>query len=90
MQTDTRGATWDEIIGCPLFRAGYEEIWRCQESAVDVRWSDAEQLSYERGRQFGVYVMTEERQRVALTKGGLVHPRAKLLLMMAQREKAVL
>ena len=50
---------------------------------------DPEQLSYERGRQFGVYVLTEERQRVPLMKGVFASPRAKILLMMAMREGAL-
>jgi hypothetical protein len=89
-QAATRIASYDEIIACPLFRAGYDEIWRALEPAVDVRWNDMEQTSYERGRQFGIYVLTEEKQRVPLSKGALAHPRAKLLLMLAMRERAVL
>lgn len=89
-QAPTRPASYDEIIACPLFRTGYEEIWRALEKAVDVRWSDAEQESYDRGRQFGIYVMTEEKRHVPLAKGNLAHPRAKHLLMMAMIERAVM
>jgi hypothetical protein len=53
-QALTRVASWSEIISCPLFRLGYDEIWRLHGSAVDIRWSDEERLSYERGRQFGI------------------------------------
>jgi hypothetical protein len=89
-QAATRQASYSEIISCPLFRDGYEQIWRAEENRTDSRWSDAEQLSYERGRQFGIYVMTEEERHVPLMKGGLCHPRASLLLIMAFRSGAVL
>lgn len=88
-QVQERTASWDEIICCPLFRRGYDEVWRSEPFAVERSWDDPEQLSYERGRQFGVYVLTEERQRVPLMKGVFASPRAKILLMMAIREGAL-
>jgi len=90
VQAATRTADYQEIVACPIFRMAYDEIWRGEGSSVDRRWSDAEQLSYERGRQFGIYVLTEEKQRVPLMKGPLCHPRASLLLMMAFRSGDVL
>jgi len=89
-QAATRRAGYAEIISCPLFRQGYEEIWRAKEHCIDCRWRDEESLSYERGRQFGIYVLTEEQQRVPLMKGALAHSRAELLLMMAFRSGDVL
>ncbi|MEN6306022.1 MAG: hypothetical protein ABFD96_25075 [Armatimonadia bacterium] len=89
-QAALRQASWDEILACPLFREGYDDVWRGDGPAVDLRWSDEEQLSYERGRQFGVYILTEERARVPLMKGALPSPRAKLLLMIAMRSGDVL
>ena len=90
VQAATRQASYDEIISCPVFRSGYEHMWRGDEPRVDRRWGDDEQLSYERGRQFGAYVRTEEGEHVPLMKGGLAHSRAKLLLMMAFRSGDVL
>jgi hypothetical protein len=90
MQTAERVATYDEIIADPLFRAGYEEIFNGLQSAADIRWNDQEQLAYERGRQFGVYVRHVEEERVPLVRGYLAHPRAKLLLMFAMRDGDVL
>ena len=89
-QYQPRAASCDEIIADPLFKAGYSEIWRGEEPAVDVRWSDAEQLAYERGRQFGVTVKAQGMGQVPLTRGYLPHPRAKHLLMMAMLDGAVL
>jgi hypothetical protein len=89
-QAATRQSTYSEILACPVFREGYEEIWRAEATAIDVRWSDEEQLSYERGRQFGLYVLTSESQRVPLQKGSMPHPRAVVLLMMAFRGGDVL
>lgn len=89
-QAATRSASWSEIVSCPLFRIGYEEVWRGEGSAVDIRWSDEEQLSYERGRQFGMYVLTEEKKHVPLHKGSMPHPRATTLLMMAMHSGDVL
>lgn len=89
-QAATGQSSYTEIISCPLFREGYEQVWRAHVHAVDRRWSDAEQLSYERGRQFGIYVLTEEQRHVPLTKGGMCNPRASLLLMMAFRSEDVL
>jgi len=89
-QAATRAASWSEIISCPLFRAGYEEIWRGEGCSIDIRWSDEEQHSYERGRQFGIYVLTEEKRHVPLQKGSMPHPRATTLLMMAMHSGDVL
>ena len=89
MQTDTRKASVNEVIRDPLFRRGYEEIWTCAEHAVDLRWDDQEQLAYERGRQFGIYVMTEEKRYVPLIKGGAISPRAQVLLVTAYYERAI-
>lgn len=90
VQAVERRATYDEVIADPLFRAGYAEVWDGQQPAVDIRWSDAEQLAYERGRQFGVVVKQQEGERVPLVRGYLAHPRAKILLMMAMRDGDVL
>ncbi len=90
VQAAVRQASWDEILACPIFRTGYEQIWRGDASRVDRSWGDDEQLSYERGRQFGLYVLTEEEQRIPLMKGALPSSRAKLLLMMAFRSGDVL
>lgn len=89
-QAAVRQGSWDEILACPVFRSGYEQIWRGEACCVDRRWGDDEQLSYKRGRQFGLYVLTEEEQRVPLMRGALPSPRAKLLLMMAFRSGDVL
>lgn len=86
MQVAERRATYDEIIADPLFKVGYEDFWRGQPSSCDFRWSDNEQLAYERGRHFGVYVKQFEEERIPLVRGYLVHPRAKLLLMLAMRD----
>ena len=86
IQANTRPASYDDIIADPLFRRGYEEIWRGDENAIDRGWSDNEQLAYERGRQFGVYVQAEGEGRVPLSRGYFPHPRAKLLLMLAFRD----
>lgn len=90
MQADTRRATTGEIIACPLFRSGYNEVWRGEDCSVDIRWSDVEQQSYERGRQFGVFVKTGEPRHVPLTRGGLAHPRALVLLALAFHDGSVL
>lgn len=89
-QAATRQASYTEIVSCPLFRAGYDQVWRAEAHRTDFRWTDAERLSYERGRQFGIYVLTEEQRHVPLMKGGICHPRASLLLMMAFRSGDVL
>ena len=83
-------ADYGLIIADPLFKAGYNEIWDGLEPAVDIRWSDAETEAYERGRQFGVVVKTQEGVRLPLTRGSLTSPRAQLLLMMAMRAGEVL
>jgi hypothetical protein len=90
VQAAVRQSSYSEIISCPLFRKGYEEIWRAQRHRIDRSWLDGEQLSYERGRQFGLFVLTEEQRHVPLMKGGVVSPRASLLLLMAFRSGNVL
>lgn len=90
VQAAVRQASYDEIISCPAFRSGYDHAWRGSEPRLDRRWGDDEQLSYERGRQFGIYVKAEYGEHVTLSKGGLPHSRAKLLLMMAFRSGDVL
>ncbi len=82
-QHAVRAASYDEIVADPLFRAGYNEVFSGQEQAVDIRWSDAERLAYARGRQFGLVVKRDEGKYLALARGFLAHPRAKLLLMLA-------
>lgn len=89
-QAAVRQASYSEILADPLFRTGYEEIWRAEGHAVDLGWSDEEKLAYERGRQFGIYVLTSEQQRVPLNKGALPHPRAVTMLIMAFRTGDVL
>jgi hypothetical protein len=89
-KAQTRAASYDEIIADPLFKAGYAEVWDGIDPAADLGWSDAEQLAYERGRQFGVVVRQQEGSRVPLVRGYLAHPRAKILLMMAMRDGDVL
>lgn len=83
MQNAERAATYDEIIADPLFRRGYDDYFEGRGGSADFCWSDEEQLAYERGRHFGVYVKHVEEERVPLSRGGLPHPRAKLLLLMA-------
>lgn len=83
-------ASYDEIIADPKFKEGYWEIWDGLLAALDIRWSEAEQRAYERGRQFGTVVMGLDEGRVPLTRGYLAHPRAKLLLVMAMRSGEVL
>lgn len=90
VQAATRQASYAEILADPVFREGYEEIWRGEATSIDIRWTDEEQLAYERGRQFGIYVLTSEGTRVPLTKGSLAHPRAQTLLIMAFRGGDVL
>lgn len=90
MQHAVRAASYDEIIADPLFKAGYNEVFNGQEQAADIRWSDDEQLAYERGRQFGQVVRRDEGCFLPLTRGFLAHPRAKLLLMLAMRGGEVL
>jgi len=90
VQAVERSASYDEVIADPLFRAGYAEVWDGIDPAIDLGWSDAEQLAYERGRQFGVVVRQQEGERVPLAKGALPHPRAKILLMMAMRDGDVI
>ena len=82
-QAATRQSTYSEIISCPIFRAGYDAVWHSKPPHIDRGWGDDEQLSYERGRRFAIYVLTEERLRVPLSKGAIPHPRAVVLLMMA-------
>lgn len=89
-QAEMRQASYSEILSNPVFREGYEEIWRGEPSSVDASWSDDDQLAYERGRQFGLFVLTSEESRVPLTKGSLPHPRAQTLLIMAFRMRDVL
>ena len=89
-QAAVRQANYDEIISCPVFRSGYDHIWRGSSPRIDRSWGDDEHLSYERGRQFGIYVQSEEGEHIPLVKGGLPHSRAKLLLMMAFRSGDVL
>lgn len=85
LQTVVRQAGYDEIISCPAFRKGYDHVWRGTPSRLDRGWTGAEHRSYERGRQFGAYVKSEEGRHVSLMKGALPSPGAKLLLMMAIR-----
>lgn len=89
-QAAIRQASYSEILSNPVFREGYEEIWRGEASSIDVSWSDDDQLAYERGRQFGIFVLTSEETRVPLMKGSLPHPRAQTLLIMAMRMRDVL
>lgn len=89
-QANTRCASYDEIIADPLFRAGYAEIWEGAERSCDARWSITEDLAYERGRQFGVYVRMQGEGQVPLMRGHLPHSRAKLLLMFAMKDGDVL
>lgn len=86
----SRGASYDEIIADPLFRRGYAEIWRGDVARASLDWSDAEQEAYERGRMFGAWVRHVEEEQVPLVRGGLAHPRARLLLMLAMRDGDVL
>lgn len=86
MQVAERPASFDEIISDPMFRAGYEDYWRGHPSSCDIRWADQEQLAYERGRHFGVYVKQFEEERIPLVRGAMPHPRAKLLLLLAMRD----
>lgn len=88
-QATTREASYEEIIADPLFKAGYDEIFQGLEPAVDIRWSDEECWAYERGRQFGLVVRDSEGRRLPLLSGALIHPRAKLLLMMAMLKREV-
>lgn len=89
-QALTRAASYEEIIADPLFKAGYHEVFDGLAAAADIRWSDAEQLAYERGRQFGEVIARDEGARLPLTRGYLAHPRAKHLLMMAMIDGDVL
>lgn len=86
MRGDGERMEYETIIADPLFKAGYGEIFRGEDAAVDIRWSEAEQAAYGRGRQFGAYVMDMGEGRVPLMRGVLAHPRARLLLMMAMRD----
>lgn len=90
VQAAMRSANYDEIISCPVFRSGYDHAWRGSSPRVDRSWGDEEHLSYERGRQFGIYVKSEEGQHISLMRGALPSSRAKLLLMMAFRSGDVL
>lgn len=74
-----------EIISCPVFRAGYDHECRGRAPRIDSSWSNAERISYERGRQFGAYVIAEEGRHIPLTLGGLPNSRANVLLMVAFR-----
>lgn len=82
-QAQSRPASYDEIIADPLFKCGYNEIFDGAGHAVDRRWTDSEQLAYERGRAFGTVVLMQGEGRVPLSRGYLAHPRARHLLMMA-------
>lgn len=90
VQAAVRQASYDEIVSCPVFRAGYDHLWRGSAPRVDRSWGCDEQLSYERGRQFGIYVRSEEGRHISLMSGAFPSPRAKLLLMMAFRSGDVL
>ena len=89
-QAAQRRADYDEIIADPLFKLGYAHIFDDIEPVFDVNWADGEQEAYARGRQFGVVVKTAGEGYLPLMRGGLAHPRAKLLLMLAMRAGDVL
>lgn len=89
-QASMRPASYDEILANPLFKRGYHQVWDGQENAIDARWSDDEQLAYERGRHFAWVLKREGEEKCPLSRGYLAHPRAKLLLMMAMIDEDVL
>ncbi len=83
MQAPTRETSFEMIISNPLFKRGYEHGWSGEEPMNDRGWMPHEEEAYERGRQFAAWLIGEREQRVALTRGYLVHPRAETLLMRA-------
>jgi hypothetical protein len=90
LKAELRTVTFSDMVADPLFRTGYEEIWRGEDHAVDIRWSDNEQLAYERGRHFGLYVKGEDGRRVPLIgRSGGLNPRAQVLIVAAFRDGAL-
>lgn len=83
MQVETQTTSVELIIANPLFKQGYEHGWSGEEPMNDRNWMPHEQEAYERGRQFAVWLIGEGEQRVPLSRGYLVHPRAEVLLMRA-------
>lgn len=85
-----RAASTEEIIANPMFRQGYDDGF-CDDSwNASYRWDDGEQEAYERGRQFAAVVRGLGEGRVPLTRGAMVHPRARVLLAMAMQSGEVL
>ncbi len=80
-----RPAMASELLGDPLFKAGYGEVWNGHEPGFDRRWMPAEQEAYERGRLFAHWVRDYEGRHIPLARGYLAHPRAVLLLTLAMK-----
>lgn len=88
-------ATFQSIIGCSEFRAGWDDFRAGRQMRDDWRGRDrafvaAQQWSYERGRMFAAWCKAEGLDMVQLKAGRRVTDAAVFAFADAYRQKAIL
>jgi hypothetical protein len=76
-----------EHVHNPLFRLGYGEIWRGDESAISPLWQAEDLEQYKAGRSFGLYVLTEAKQHVPLLTRNWINSRCLELMVLWNKDR---